>query len=135
MCRPCGIWHVDILIMHICLSASWPGIDVCGQRLAVEVQQLVSNTPSLTAISFIGHSMGGLIARYAIGLLSDPTTGTVAGLQAGCYVSIASPHLGCSSSHPEEVGMGKMLSRAVQCRLQVLHMCTAHAKHYFLSTT
>lgn len=82
----------------------------------MEVQQLVSSTPSLTTISFIGHSMGGLIARYAIGLLSDTTTGTVAGLQAGCYVSIASPHLGCSSSHPDEVGVDRVLSTAKQCR-------------------
>jgi triacylglycerol esterase/lipase EstA (alpha/beta hydrolase family) len=79
------------------------GIDVCGQRLAQEVQQLVSSTPSLTTISFIGHSMGGLIARYAIGLLADPATGTVAGLQPQSYISIATPHLGCSSNHPDEV--------------------------------
>eukprot|EP00879_Flechtneria_rotunda_P013363 GHRR01013953.1.p1 GENE.GHRR01013953.1~~GHRR01013953.1.p1 ORF type:complete len:551 (+),score=223.72 GHRR01013953.1:242-1894(+) len=47
--------------------------------------------------------MGGLIARYAIGLLASPDTGTVAGLMPVCFVSIATPHLGCSSHHPNEV--------------------------------
>lgn len=79
------------------------GIDVCGARLAEEVLQVVSSHPSLTTISLMGHSMGGLIARYALGLLANPKTCKVAGLSPGHFISIASPHLGCSSNHPEEV--------------------------------
>ena len=38
-----------------------------GQRLADEIQLIISQNASLQYISCIGHSMGGLLARYAIG--------------------------------------------------------------------
>lgn len=113
--------HMCSLMAHPDVGLSTPpppalsaptGIDVCGQRLAQEVLRLVSTTPSLTTISFMGHSMGGLIARCAIGLLTDPSSSTVAGLEPCCYISIATPHLGCSSSHPEEVRPGPYLAQA-----------------------
>jgi hypothetical protein len=47
--------------------------------------------------------MGGLIARYALGLLADPKTCKVGGLNPEHFISIAAPHLGCCSDHPEEV--------------------------------
>jgi hypothetical protein len=47
--------------------------------------------------------MGILIARYALGLLANPKTCQVAGLNPVLFVSIAAPHLGCCSDHPEEV--------------------------------
>jgi hypothetical protein len=60
--------------------------------------------------------MGGLITRYALGVLAGlpvggggtPPPGTLLGgrLRARCLVTIATPHLACSSSHPEEVGRG-----------------------------
>jgi hypothetical protein len=50
--------------------------------------------------------MGGLIARYALGLLANPKNCQVAGLNPGHFVSIAAPHLGCCSDHPEEVCFG-----------------------------
>ncbi len=43
----------------------------------------------------VGHSMGGLIARHAVGVLFDPRAGTVAGLAPAHFVTIATPHLGC----------------------------------------
>ncbi|GBF92251.1 hypothetical protein Rsub_05334 [Raphidocelis subcapitata] len=49
--------------------ATGDGIDVCGRRAAEEVRRLVEAHPSLREVSFIGHSMGGLVARYAVGLL------------------------------------------------------------------
>ncbi len=40
---------------------------MCGDRLVEEVTATVAAHPGLERISFMGHSMGGLICRYAIG--------------------------------------------------------------------
>lgn len=48
-------------------AARSDGIDVCGQRLADEIRGVVRRHPSLTRITVIGHSMGGLLVRFAIG--------------------------------------------------------------------
>jgi hypothetical protein len=40
--------------------------------------------------------MGGLVARHALGLLYDKTTKKIAGVAPAHYVSLATPHLGCS---------------------------------------
>ena len=40
----------------------------------------------------------GLISRYALGLLFNPTKQTVAGLQPAHYISLATPHCGCAAN-------------------------------------
>ena len=57
---------------HTCINLlpglqTTDGIDQCGMRLAEEIKGVVARNPSLEYISVLGHSMGGLIARYAIG--------------------------------------------------------------------
>lgn len=100
---------------------TFAGVDFCGKRLADEVQQIVDGTPSLTRISFVAHSLGGLFARYAIAALYTPQVdliedivllgepqrqsqerpglqchqeAKVAGLVPVNFVTLASPHLG-----------------------------------------
>eukprot|EP01114_Cavostelium_apophysatum_P023253 TRINITY_DN8707_c0_g1_i1.p1 TRINITY_DN8707_c0_g1~~TRINITY_DN8707_c0_g1_i1.p1 ORF type:complete len:353 (+),score=52.93 TRINITY_DN8707_c0_g1_i1:79-1137(+) len=75
-------------------SGTTQGIPVSGARLSKEITDVVSKTPSLQKISFVGVSLGGLIARYACGNLFDRGTGKIAGLDPTNYVSFASPHLG-----------------------------------------
>ena len=53
--------------------------------------------PSLQYISLMGHSMGGLLIRYAVGRLYDADTQRVAGLKPMHFITLASPHLGCDS--------------------------------------
>ncbi|RRT76310.1 hypothetical protein B296_00008032 [Ensete ventricosum] len=81
-----------------------------GERLADEVISIVANNPGLQKISFVGHSLGGLIARYAISLLyeksiqkrsseengecEDHTLGTTSGLEPINFITFATPHLG-----------------------------------------
>lgn len=84
-------------------AKTFDGIDTCGQRLAQEVCDVVAANPSLRSISFVGHSMGGLLARCAIGRTFDPSTGRVAGLEPRHYVSMATPHLGCDVEGPAQV--------------------------------
>jgi len=76
-------------------AATFAGIDACGSALAAEIKNVVSITPSLQRISFIGHSMGGLISRYAAGELYDSGTNSIASLKPSHFISMATPHLGC----------------------------------------
>ncbi|KAJ7518839.1 hypothetical protein O6H91_20G010900 [Diphasiastrum complanatum] len=104
------------VIVHCsaCNSASttFNGIDVMGKRLADEVQEVVERTPGLRKISFVAHSLGGLVARYAIACLYVPakqnikstskksqsletkSVHTMAGLEPINFITLATPHLG-----------------------------------------
>lgn len=59
---------------------TFDGVDVCGQRLAHEIQDIIARHPELEYISMIGHSMGGLMLRYAAGYLYDRDEQRIAGL-------------------------------------------------------
>ncbi|KAI3742848.1 hypothetical protein L1987_60544 [Smallanthus sonchifolius] len=79
-------------------SKTFAGIDGAGKRLADEVRQVVKSRESLKRISFLAHSLGGLIARYAVGVLythvDDRAAGQIAGLEAISFITLATPHLG-----------------------------------------
>ncbi|KAL6126918.1 hypothetical protein ACLB2K_074963 [Fragaria x ananassa] len=87
------------------------GVDVMGERLALEVGELVQRKPNLRKISFVAHSVGGLVARYAIGRLYRPpkdentdnshpngceedSRSTICGLEPINFITVATPHLG-----------------------------------------
>ncbi|XP_039126699.1 lipid droplet phospholipase 1 isoform X2 [Dioscorea cayenensis subsp. rotundata] len=87
------------------------GVDVMGERLAEEVIEVINRRPEIKKISFVAHSVGGLVARYAIGRLyrpprrksqedstvgacEDDSRGTIYGLEAINFVTVATPHLG-----------------------------------------
>ncbi|TYI68662.1 hypothetical protein E1A91_D08G104700v1 [Gossypium mustelinum] len=94
-----------------------------GERLAQEVLDVVKRRPEVRKISFVAHSLGGLVARYAIGRLyenstklgqSGPFVSTltgehtyssmqdleqhsedrIAGLEPMNFITFATPHLG-----------------------------------------
>jgi len=79
--------------------STYHGIDTCGERLAQEIRDIVDTKhPTIRRISVIGHSMGGLIARFALGVLFDHRTGLVAGCQPSHFMALVTPHLGCQST-------------------------------------
>ncbi|PON67879.1 Alpha/Beta hydrolase fold containing protein [Parasponia andersonii] len=65
--------YPDDVVVHCSESnystLTFDGVDVMGERLAEEVISVVKRHPGVQKISFIGHSLGGLIARYAIARL------------------------------------------------------------------
>lgn len=86
-----------------------------GERLANEVLSVVEQRRGVKKISIVAHSLGGLVARYAIGRLyecSDITNcsvgnnreqvecleGLIAGLKPMNFITFASPHLGSSGN-------------------------------------
>ncbi|KAF7052470.1 hypothetical protein CFC21_060562 [Triticum aestivum] len=116
--------HPEDVVVHCsgCNSATrtFDGVDVMGRRLAEEVLSVVKCRPELQKISFVAHSLGGLIARYAIALLYEPATqtdcheeyekdvtdarsnqpmgqGKIAGLEPMNFITFATPHLGTRS--------------------------------------
>jgi pimeloyl-ACP methyl ester carboxylesterase len=81
---------------------TYRGVDVGGDRLKKELDELVRREhPDADAVSFIGHSMGGLIARNAIAKAFDRETGKllIGGreLEPRHYISLATPHVGFGS--------------------------------------
>ncbi|XP_072971427.1 lipid droplet phospholipase 1-like [Typha angustifolia] len=111
-----------IVLCSACNTATktLDGIDIMGERLAKEVMSFITDKPELRRISFVGHSLGGLIARYAIGLLYEKDVpgapsadnnerdfnahetqsinkkfeGKIAGLEPMNFITFATPHLG-----------------------------------------
>uniref|UniRef100_A0A0E0NLW8 DUF676 domain-containing protein n=2 Tax=Oryza TaxID=4527 RepID=A0A0E0NLW8_ORYRU len=93
---------------------TYDGVDLMGERLAEEVRQVVQRRSNLQKISFVAHSLGGLVTRYAIGKLYDPSIneeasldkenfsnelrtsdgGKIAGLEPINFIAVATPHLG-----------------------------------------
>lgn len=117
----------DKVIVHRseCNSSklTFDGVDTMGERLAEEVLSVVRRWPEVQKISFVAHSLGGLVARYAIGKLYDCSStlafiGTsrdsfseemteyskqcleqsyeakIAGLEPMNFITFATPHLG-----------------------------------------
>ncbi|CAO2163185.1 unnamed protein product [Urochloa humidicola] len=108
----------DKVIVHRsqCNSATqtFDGVDLMGERLANEVLSVVEQRSGVKKISFVAHSLGGLVARYAIGRLYEPYNrnmsseksgdgvenleGLIAGLEPMNFITFASPHLGSSGN-------------------------------------
>ncbi|XP_076931400.1 lipid droplet phospholipase 1-like [Bidens hawaiensis] len=89
----------DKVIVHCseCNSSTltFDGVDRMGERLAEEVLEVAKLWPHVSKISFVAHSLGGLVARYAIGkLYGNHPEGRIAGLKPFNFITVATPHLG-----------------------------------------
>ncbi|OMO94818.1 hypothetical protein CCACVL1_05779 [Corchorus capsularis] len=125
------------------------GVDVMGERLAKEVLDVIQEKPNLRKISFVAHSVGGLVARYAIGKLYRPPTeevkddtsgneckqeprGTIAGLEAMNFITVASPHLGSRGNRQVPFLFGvTAFEKAASCVIHWIFRRTG--RHLFLT--
>ncbi|ORY14453.1 lipase/serine esteras-like protein [Clohesyomyces aquaticus] len=77
-------------------SFTYDGIELGGERLANEIEELLEELARdgthIKKLSITGYSMGGLIARYAIGLLFHK--GLFDRIAPVNFTTIATPHLG-----------------------------------------
>ncbi|SMR42064.1 unnamed protein product [Zymoseptoria tritici ST99CH_1E4] len=88
--------------LHILLAKSnsnnhtYDGIEVGGERIANEVEEKIAelekNGTTIKKISITGYSLGGLISRYAIGLMYN--SGLFDRIQPMNFSTFASPHIG-----------------------------------------
>ena len=71
-----------------------------GEKLANEIKEYIKTAQKFSKISFVGHSLGGIIARAALPHLSHlkPYFFT--------YVSLSSPHLGCKQNKSFLINLG-----------------------------
>lgn len=78
---------------------TYDGIELGAERITNEIEQKVEELEKagakLSKISVVGYSLGGLIARYAIGLLYK--NGLFDKLQPVNFTTFATPHLGVRS--------------------------------------
>ena len=88
--------------LHILVAESnsgyytYDGIDTGGERVCVEIEKTLkaakANGANITKLSVIGYSLGGLVARYAIGLLH--AKGVLDSLECRNFTAFASPFVG-----------------------------------------
>jgi hypothetical protein len=75
---------------------TYDGIELGGERLVHEIEEtlesLVEKGQKITKISIVGYSLGGLLARYAIGLLN--ARGWLDKLEPMNFTTFATPHVG-----------------------------------------
>ncbi|KAM0915574.1 hypothetical protein ACQ4PT_010745 [Festuca glaucescens] len=151
--------HPEDVVVHCsgCNSATrtFHGVDVMGRRLADEVISVVKCRPELKKISFVAHSLGGLIARYAIALLYENETATqtdcneecekdvndarrnqptgrgkIAGLEPMNFITFATPHLGTRSHKQMPLLRGSYRLEKMAFRMSWL--AGRSGKHLFL---
>ncbi|KFK29086.1 hypothetical protein AALP_AA7G087100 [Arabis alpina] len=124
-----------------CATLTFDGVDMMGQRLANEVLSVIKHRSGLKKISFVAHSLGGLVARYAIGKLyqqpnsldspSKAKGGEIAGLEPINFITFATPHLGVRGHRQFPILCGlPFLERTAS---QTAHLAAGRTgKHLFL---
>ncbi len=73
---------------------SLKGIPFGAKKLAEEIISFKNQNPSVKNISFVGNSLGGLYARYALKLLHNSSDNSICGLTPHKFMTIATQHLG-----------------------------------------
>ncbi|KAL2142231.1 hypothetical protein VTI28DRAFT_1429 [Corynascus sepedonium] len=77
-------------------SFTYDGIELGGERVCAEIEEelelIKSKGGSIKKLSIVGYSLGGLVARYAIGLLF--ARGVLDGLECMNFTAFASPFVG-----------------------------------------
>ncbi|CAK7271572.1 hypothetical protein SEPCBS57363_004693 [Sporothrix epigloea] len=91
--------------LHILVAKSnsgyytYDGIDTGGERVCLEIEDALKTAAAkgakITKLSVIGYSLGGLVARYAIGLLH--AKGVLDTLVCNNFTAFASPFVGARS--------------------------------------
>ncbi|KAI1140489.1 DUF676-domain-containing protein [Hypoxylon sp. FL0543] len=77
-------------------SFTYDGIERGGERVCLEIEEELESIRNkggkITKLSIVGYSLGGLVARYAVGLLE--MRGVLDEVEPVNFTTFASPHLG-----------------------------------------
>ncbi|KAI9369822.1 putative serine esterase-domain-containing protein [Aspergillus egyptiacus] len=80
-------------------NLTYDGIQLGGERVCIEIEEeldgIRSRGGNVTKLSIVGYSLGGLLARYAVGLLES--RGLLDELEPMTFTTFATPHLGVRS--------------------------------------
>lgn len=83
------------------------GVERGSVRVFKEIQKFVKDQGAggeITDFSIVGHSLGGLYARFVIRLLDE--CGFFTTIQPRCFVTLATPHLSIRRSPKSTLSMG-----------------------------
>lgn len=72
-------------------SFTYDGIERGGERVCAEIEETMREG-NFTKLSIVGYSLGGLVARYAVGLLQ--AKGILDQVECLNFITFATPHLG-----------------------------------------
>ncbi|KAG4278282.1 hypothetical protein FPRO04_13929 [Fusarium proliferatum] len=77
-------------------NLTYDGIELGGERTCAEVEEKLCSIKEqggkITKLSIVGYSLGGLVSRYAVGLLY--AKGILNDIECMNFTTLASPHLG-----------------------------------------
>ncbi|SCU88052.1 LAMI_0D08570g1_1 [Lachancea mirantina] len=73
---------------------TYDGIDVCGVRVAREIEDRIEQLGAVTKFSLCGYSLGGLISRYAAGLLHRRQFFKKKDIELINFTTFCTPHVG-----------------------------------------
>lgn len=84
------------------LFKTFDGIEIIGIRTLVEIYQFIKSFKdgSITKISVLGYSMGGLVARFVVGKMFGEYQDLFEGIEPQIFVTMATPHLGVQFYNP-----------------------------------
>lgn len=100
--------HTIFLVSEFNHNMQEKSIQELGRNLAHEVETFVSKFTKYSKISFVGHSLGGVIIRAAMPFLKKLRPYMCS------YVSISVPHLGCRNNKNLLVNLGMNLLVSVK---------------------
>lgn len=96
--------HMNVVILNTSSNQggkTYDGIDWLGERVVreikIEQRKLLKEGKQIQRFSMVGYSLGGLVVRFAAGLLESQSFFTPAGrppIQARQVITIATPHIG-----------------------------------------
>lgn len=95
------------LILDSC-QIDAPGIDLCAERVTQEIDELTREQEKagnkVVKFSIVGYSLGGLIARFVLGLLHARNPSYFDSVEPASFTTFATPHIGipksvCRDSH------------------------------------
>ncbi|KAL8286209.1 hypothetical protein RQP46_004697 [Phenoliferia psychrophenolica] len=79
-------------------TLTYDGIDLCAERVVeeidLEVKRIAEDGGTVKRFSIVGYSLGGLVARYALGLLESRTPSFFAEVRPVNFTTFASPAIG-----------------------------------------
>jgi hypothetical protein len=85
--------HTHHACMHACMRARRDRlVDLIKKTVASYLEE--DQPKRVTQLSFIGYSLGGLICRYAVGILHAEGWFEQSGIEPTNFITVATPHLG-----------------------------------------
>lgn len=79
-------------------TLTYDGIDLCGERVVkeidAEIEKIALDGGKVDRFSIVGYSLGGLVARYAIGILHSREPSFFETVKPVNFATFASPAIG-----------------------------------------